>query len=175
MINLHSIISFRCSSSLTSAISIDASSRTFRRLFVQWFNSFKRRSYLNKTKSVKLHSITWRDVWLRLLYFVTLIRLTISFLKLTHLTTSTMKFCFNMMTKMFYIQLSSIARTCLLLNATTRYMIRNCWSSFEFLNIDDLNWSWSTFLSRYSLIIKRSPHWWKTRSWVDNRCAEFRS
>ncbi len=128
MIDLHSIISLRCSSSLTSAISINASSRTFRRLFVQWFNSLKRRSYLNEMKSVKLHSITWRDVWLRLLYFVTLIRLAISFLKLTHLTTSMMKFCLNMMTKMFYIWLSFIARTCLLLNATTRYTIRNCWS-----------------------------------------------
>ncbi len=128
MIDLHSTTSFRCSSSLTSAISIDASSRTFRRLFVQWFNLLKRRSYLNETKSAKLHSITWRDVWLRLLYFVTLIRLAISFLKSTHSTTSMMKFCLNMMMKMFYIQLSSIARTCLLLNATTRYTIRNCWS-----------------------------------------------
>ncbi len=128
LIDLHSIISLRCSSLLTSAIFINASSRTFQRLFIQWFNSLKRRSYLNEMKSVKLHSITWRDVWLKLLYFVTLIRLAISFLKLTHLTTSMMKFCFNMTMKMFYIQFSSITRTCLLLNATTRYMIRNCWS-----------------------------------------------
>ena len=128
LIDLHSIISLKCSSSLISAISIDASSRTFRRLFIQWFNLLKRRSYLNEMKSVKLHSITWRNVWLRLLYFVTLIRLAILFLKLIHSTTSMTKFCLNMMTKMFYIQLSFIARTCLLLNTTTRYIIRNCWS-----------------------------------------------
>ncbi len=63
------------------------------------------------------------------------------FLKLTHSTTSMMKFSFNMMTKKYYIQLSSIARTCLLLNAITRYMIKNFWSSFEHLNTDDSNWS----------------------------------
>ncbi len=140
-IDLHSIISLRCSSSLTSAISIDASSRTFRRLFVQWFNSHKRRLYLNEMKSVRSSSIIWRDVWSRLLYYVTLIKLMRLFLKSTHSTTSMMKFFLNMMTKKYYIQLSSIARTCLLLNATTRYMIKNFWSLFKHLNTDDLNWS----------------------------------
>ena len=141
LINLHSIISLRCSSSLTSAISINASLRTFQRLFIQWFNSLKRKSYLNEMKSVKTSSIIWRDVWSRLLYYVTLIKLVRLFLKSTHLTTSTMKFFLNMMTKKYYIQLFFIARTCLLLNATTKYMIKNFWSSFEHLNTDDLNWS----------------------------------
>ncbi len=164
MIDLHSIISLRCSSLLTSAISIDASSRIFRRLFVQWFNSLKRRLYLNEMKSVRSSSIIWRDVWLRLLYYVTLIKLMKLFLKSTHLTTSTMKFSLNMMTKKYYIQLSFIVRTCFLLNATTRYMIKNFWSSFEHLNIDDLNWSSLTFLSRCSSIIKHSSRWWKIKS-----------
>ncbi len=141
MISLHLIISFRCSSSLTSAISINASSRTFRRLFIQWFNLLKRRSYLNEMKFVRLSSIIWRDVWSRLLYYVTLIKLVRLFLKLIHSTTSTIKFSLNMMMKKYYIQLSFITRTCFLLNATTRYMIKNFWSSFEHLNIDDLNWS----------------------------------
>ncbi len=88
-------------------------------------------------KSVRSSSIIWRDVWSRLLYYVTLIKLVRLFLKLTHSTTSMMKFSFNMMMKKYYIQLSFIARTCLLLNATTRYMIKNFWfkliikSSFE--------------------------------------------
>ncbi len=111
-----SIISFRYSSSLTSAISIDVSSRTFRRLFVQWFDSLKRRSYLNEIKSVRSSSIIWRNVWLRLLYYVTLIKLVRLFSKLTHLTTSTMKFSLNIMMKKYYIWLSFILRTCLLLN-----------------------------------------------------------
>jgi len=141
LIDLHSIISLRCSSSLTSAISINASSRTFQRLFIQWFNSLKRKSYLNEMKSVRLSSIIWRDVWSKLLYYVTLIKLMRLFSKSTHLTTSTMKFSLNIMMKKYYIWLSFIARTCLLLNATTRYMIKNFWSSFEHLNTDDLNWS----------------------------------
>ena len=111
-----SIISFRYSSSLTSAISIDVSSRTFRRLFVQWFDSLKRRSYLIEIKSVRSSSIIWRNVWLRLLYYVTLIKLVRLFSKLTHLTTSTMKFSLNIMMKKYYIWLSFILRTCLLLN-----------------------------------------------------------
>ena len=111
-----SIISFRYSSLLTSAISIDVSSRTFRRLFVQWFDSLKRRSYLNEIKSVRLSSIIWRNVWSRLLYYVTLIKLVRLFSKLTHLTTSTMKFSLNIMMKKYYIWLSFILRTCFLLN-----------------------------------------------------------
>jgi len=111
-----SIISFRYSSSLTSAISIDVSSRTFRRLFVQWFDSLKRRSYLNEIKSVRSSSIIWRNVWLRLLYYVTLIKLVRLFSKLTHLTTLTMKFSLNIMMKKYYIWLSFILRTCPLLN-----------------------------------------------------------
>ncbi len=141
LIILHSIISFRCSFSLTSAISIDALLRTFRKLFVQWFNSLKRRSYLNEMKFVRTSLIIWRNVWSKLLYYVTLIKLMRLFLKLTHLTTLTMKFSLNMMMKKYYIQLSSIARTCFLLNATMKYMIKNFWSSFEHLNTDDSNWS----------------------------------
>ncbi len=141
LINLHSIISLRCSSLLTSATFINTSSRTFQRLFVQWFNLLKRKSYLNEIKSVRLSSIIWRDVWSRLLYYVTLIKLVRLFSKLTHSTTSTMKFSLNMITKKYYIWLSSIARTCLLLNATTKYMIKNFWLSFEHLNTDDLNWN----------------------------------
>ncbi len=148
LINLHLIISLRCSSSLTSAISIDASSRTFQRLFIQWFNSFKRRSYLNEMKSVRLSLIIWRDVWSRLLYYVTLIKLVKLFSKSTHSTTSMMKFSFNMIIKKYYIQLSFITKTCFLLNATTRYMIKNFWLSFEHLNIDEsttrfiYTWCW---------------------------------
>ena len=131
----------RCNSSLTFVISINASSRTFRRLFVQWFNLLKRKLYLNEMKFVRSSSIIWRDIWSRLLYYITLIKLVKLFLKLTHLTTSMMKFSLNMMMKKYYIQLSSIARTCFLLNAITKYMIKNFWSSFEHLNTDDLNWS----------------------------------
>ncbi len=125
LIDLHLIISLRCIFSLIFAISINASSRTFQRLFVQWFNSFKRKSYLNEMKFVKSSSIIWKNIWLRLLYYVILIKLMRLFLKLTYSTTSTMKFSFNMMMKKYYIQLFFIARTCFLLNATTKYMIKN--------------------------------------------------
>ena len=141
LINLHSIILLRCSFSLTFAISIDASLRTFQRLFIQWFNSLKKRSYLNEIKSVRSSLIIWRNVWSRLLYYITLIKLVKLFLKLTHLTTSMMKFSLNMTMKKYYIWLSFIVRTCFLLNATTKYMIKNFWSSFEHLNTDNSNWS----------------------------------
>ncbi len=71
----------------------------------------------------------------------TLIKLMRLFLKSTHSTTSTMKFSLNMMTKKYYIQLSFITRTCFLLNAITKYMIKNFWSLFKHLNIDDSNWN----------------------------------
>jgi len=105
------------------------------------FNLLNRKSYLNEMKFVRLSLIIWRDVWLRLLYYVTLIKLVRLFLKSTHSTTSIMKFSLNMMMKKYYIQLFFIARTCFLLNAITRYMIKNFWSSFKHLNTDDLNWS----------------------------------
>ncbi len=101
----------------------------------------QKKSYLNEMKSVRLSSIIWRDVWSKLLYYVTLIKLVRLFLKLTHSTTLMMKFSLNMMMKKYYIQLSFIARTCFLLNAITRYMIKNFWSSFEHLNTDDSNWN----------------------------------
>ncbi len=107
-----------------------------------WIKSWRVK---NSTRSRWLDSMwsvyIWRDVWSRLLYYVTLIKLVRLFLKLTHSTTSMMKFSLNMMMKKYYIQLFSIARTCFLLNATTKYMIKNFWSSFEHLNTDDLNWS----------------------------------
>jgi len=173
--NLLSLISLRYSSSSTSAISINALSRTSWRLFILWFNLLKRRSYLNEIKSVRRRSIIWRNAWLRLWYFVILIRLMRQFLKLIHSTTSTMKFYLSMMMRKHCILLSSIARICLSLNATTKYMIRNCWSSFKHLSINDLSWSWLIFLSKSSLIIKHLRHWWKIRSLADNRCAEYKS
>ena len=117
--DLHLIISLRYSSSLISATFIDALSRTFRRLFISWFNLLKRRSYLNEMRSVRWHSIIWRDIWLRLWYFVTLIKFARSFSKSIHSTTLMMKFCLNMMTRKYYIQWSFIVRTCLLLMSET--------------------------------------------------------
>ena len=117
---------------------------TQKKIIFEWNENhiwMKWKSYLNEMKSVRSSSIIWRNVWSRLLYYVTLIKLVRLFLKLTHSTTSMMKFSLNMMTKKYYIQLSSIATTCLLLNATTRYIIKNFWSSLKHLNIDDSNWS----------------------------------
>jgi len=173
--DLFSSISFRYNSSSTSAISINALSRISWRLFVSWFNLFKRRSYLNEIRCIRWCLIIWRNAWLKLQYFVILIKLTRQFLKLTHSTTSMMKFCLSMMMKRHYILLSFIARIYLSLNATTKYIIRNCWSSFKYLSIDRLSWSWLTFSSKSSSIIKRWHHWWKIKSLVSDRYAEYKS
>jgi len=168
-------ISLRYSFSLISAISIDALSRTSQRLFTSWFNLLKRKSYLNEIRFVRWCSIIWRSAWSRLWYFVILIKLARQFLKLIHSTTSMMKFCLNIIMKRHYILLSSIARICLSLNATTKYTIRNCWSLFKRLSIDDLSWSWLTFLSKSSSIIKRWHYWWRIKSLINDKCAEYKS
>ena len=46
-------------------------------MFILWFNLLKRRSYLNEIRFVRWCSIIWRSTWLRLQYFVILIRLTV--------------------------------------------------------------------------------------------------
>ena len=64
-----------------------------------------------------------------------------------------MKYCLSMTMKTSYIQWSFIARTWFSQNATTRSMIKNCWSLFAIWNIDTLNWNVRIFQSRSSSII----------------------
>jgi len=75
------------------------------------------------------------------------------FWKWTSWTMWMMKYCLSMTMKTSYIQWSFIARTWFSQNATTRSMIKNCWSLFAIWNIDTLNWNVRIFQSRSSSII----------------------
>ena len=85
------------------------------------------------------------------------------------------KYCLSMTMKKFYIQWSSIARIWFLQNATTRFMIKNCWLLFAAWNIDVLNWNVLIFQSRSSLIIWIWSTSWSSRNWSDDRLNELRS
>ncbi len=81
--------------------------------------------YLNKIKLVKQSLIIWRNKWLKLLFFVILIRIERLFLKQTHSTTSMMTYFLNMMMKKHCIQWSTTVRIWASLSAITRSMTRN--------------------------------------------------
>ncbi len=97
------------------------------------------------------------------------------FWKLTFWTMSMTKYCLNMMMKTFYIQWSFIARTWFLQNVTTRFMTRNCWSSFAAWSIDVSNWNVQIFQLRSSLIIWIWSTSWSLKNWSDDKLNELRS
>ena len=90
---------------------------------------------------------------------------------------STTKYCLSMTMKTFYIQWFSIARTWFSQNATTRFMTRNCWSSFAAWSIDVLNWNSNVwiFQSRSSSIIWIWSTSWSSKNWSENKLNELRS